>query len=157
MQEYIGASVDESTEVAGRYFAPAVEYFDEGKVDRAYIRRDVEAYHKRWPQQSQQLDGDPKVTLAADGKDFSYPLLEGSVGPDVVDIRKMYAQTGKFTYDPGFTSTASCQSARGAVDQEEANEVLVAERHRPSRLAHRLDRLRGRIPELHEGTSNQEP
>jgi citrate synthase len=35
------------------------------------------------------------------------PILGGSVGPDVIDIRKLYAQTGKFTYDPGFLSTAS--------------------------------------------------
>ena len=38
------------------------------------------------------------------------PLYKGSVGPDVIDIRKLYAQTGKFTYDPGFLSTASCNS-----------------------------------------------
>ena len=51
-----------------RYFAPAVDYFEEGKVDLAYIRRDVEAYHRRWPQQSQQFDGAPKITIAADGR-----------------------------------------------------------------------------------------
>lgn len=38
------------------------------------------------------------------------PILKGTVGPDVIDIRKLYAQTGAFTYDPGFTSTASCRS-----------------------------------------------
>ena len=43
-------------------------------------------------------------------------MLEGSVGPDVVDIRKLYAETGMFTYDPGFTSTASCQSAITYID-----------------------------------------
>ena len=48
------------------------------------------------------------VTLATEGGELSYPLLEGSVGPDVIDIRKLYGQTGTFTYDPGFTSTASC-------------------------------------------------
>ena len=56
------------------------------------------------------------VTLATEGGDYSYPLLEGSVGPDVVDIRKFYGETGKFTYDPGFTSTASCQSAITYID-----------------------------------------
>src|SRR5213075_1689924 len=49
-------------------------------------------------------------------RDFSYPLLEGSVGPDVIDIRKFYSDTDKFTYDPGFTSTASCQSAITYID-----------------------------------------
>jgi len=39
------------------------------------------------------------------------PVYAGSVGPDVIDIRKLYGQTGMFTYDPGFMSTAACQSA----------------------------------------------
>ena len=51
------------------------------------------------------------VNLSTDGGDFALPLLNGSVGPDVIDIRKLYGQSGKFTYDPGFTSTAACQSA----------------------------------------------
>ena len=51
---------------------------------------------------------DAKLSLA--DKDFGYPVRSGSVGPDVIDIRKLYANTGAFTYDPGFTSTASCQS-----------------------------------------------
>ena len=45
-------------------------------------------------------------------------MLDGSVGPEVVDIRKLYAETGMFTYDPGFTSTASCQSAITYIDGE---------------------------------------
>ena len=44
------------------------------------------------------------------------PVYQGSVGPDVIDIRKLYAQTGMFTYDPGFLSTASCQSAITYID-----------------------------------------
>ncbi|WP_033921270.1 citrate synthase [Sphingomonas sp. 37zxx] len=48
-----------------------------------------------------------------------YPVRQGSVGPDVVDIRKYYAQTGMFTYDPGFTSTASCDSALTYIDGDE--------------------------------------
>ena len=59
------------------------------------------------------------VTLTIDGGEHRYPLLEGSVGPDVVDIRKFYGETGKFTYDPGFTSTASCQSAITYIDGDE--------------------------------------
>ena len=38
------------------------------------------------------------------------PVLSGTLGPDVIDIRRLYAETGLFTYDPGFTSTASCTS-----------------------------------------------
>jgi citrate synthase len=44
------------------------------------------------------------------------PVYHGSVGPDVIDIRKLYAQTGMFTYDPGFLSTAACQSAITYID-----------------------------------------
>ena len=61
---------------------------------------------------------DKTVTLGVEGANQTYPVLEGSVGPDVVDIRKLYGQTGMFTYDPGFTSTASCQSAITYIDGE---------------------------------------
>lgn len=57
--------------------------------------------------------------LNADGKDFEFPVLSGTVGPDVVDIRKLYGQTGLFTFDPGFTSTASCESALTYIDGDE--------------------------------------
>lgn len=52
-------------------------------------------------------DGSPSVEL---------PIHKGTIGPDVIDIRKLYAQTGKFTYDPGFLSTASCSSAITYID-----------------------------------------
>ena len=59
-----------------------------------------------------------QAKLAAAGGEFDYPVLKGSVGPDVIDIRKLYGQTGMFTYDPGFTSTASCESALTYIDAE---------------------------------------
>ena len=43
--------------------------------------------------------------LLPDGKSISLPILEGTVGPKVIDISSLYQQTGMFTYDPGFTST----------------------------------------------------
>ncbi|MFS8978430.1 citrate synthase [Cupriavidus necator] len=52
-------------------------------------------------------DGSPSVEL---------PIYTGTVGPDVIDIRKLYGQTGKFTYDPGFMSTASCNSKITYID-----------------------------------------
>ena len=52
------------------------------------------------------------------GKQWELPVLKGSVGPDVLDIRKLYAQSGYFTYDPGFTSTASCDSSLTYIDGE---------------------------------------
>jgi citrate synthase len=52
-------------------------------------------------------DGSPSVT---------FPLLSGTLGPGVIDIRALYGKTGKFTYDPGFLSTASCSSAITYID-----------------------------------------
>ncbi|GAB2737107.1 citrate synthase [Melaminivora jejuensis] len=52
-------------------------------------------------------NGNPSVEL---------PVYQGTIGPDVVDIRKLYGQTGMFTYDPGFLSTASCQSSITYID-----------------------------------------
>ncbi|MEP7280444.1 MAG: citrate synthase [Rubrivivax sp.] len=61
---------------------------------------------------------DVKATLSfSDGSpSMELPLYHGSMGPDVIDIRKLYAQTGKFTYDPGFLSTAACQSSITYID-----------------------------------------
>ncbi|MFT6273438.1 MAG: citrate synthase [Dinoroseobacter sp.] len=59
------------------------------------------------------------ATLTLDGKTAEFPVYSGSVGPDVIDIRKLYAQTGAFTYDPGFTSTAACESTITYIDGDE--------------------------------------
>ncbi len=61
---------------------------------------------------------DNKATLSfANGApSVEFPVYKGNIGPDVLDIRKLYAQTGMFTYDPGFLSTASCQSAITYID-----------------------------------------
>jgi citrate synthase len=61
---------------------------------------------------------DNKATLSfSNGSpSIDLPVYQGNVGPDVVDIRKLYAQTGMFTYDPGFMSTASCESAITYID-----------------------------------------
>ncbi|MCD0415615.1 citrate synthase [Rhodopseudomonas sp. BR0M22] len=56
------------------------------------------------------------ATLTVGNKNYDLPILTGTVGPDVIDIGKLYAQTGMFTYDPGFTSTASCQSKITYID-----------------------------------------
>jgi citrate synthase len=61
---------------------------------------------------------DTKATLSfSDGSpSVDFPIYKGTIGPDVLDIRKLYAQTGKFTYDPGFMSTASCNSSITYID-----------------------------------------
>ncbi len=52
-------------------------------------------------------DGSPSIT---------FPILEGTIGPEVMDIRALYGKTGRFTYDPGFMSTAACSSAITYID-----------------------------------------
>ena len=61
---------------------------------------------------------DNKATLSFSNGSPSVemPMYHGTIGPDVIDIRKLYGQTGLFTYDPGFLSTASCQSAISYID-----------------------------------------
>src|SRR3954449_3913254 len=61
---------------------------------------------------------DNVATLGVEGSNHQFPVLDGSVGPEVVDIRKLYAEAGLFAYDPGFTSTASCKSAITYIDGE---------------------------------------
>ena len=61
---------------------------------------------------------DRNATLSFDdgSAPVTFPILSGSIGPDVVDIRALYGKTGKFTYDPGFLSTASCASKITYID-----------------------------------------
>ena len=61
---------------------------------------------------------DNKATLSFSNgaPSVEMPVYQGNIGPDVIDIRKLYAQTGMFTYDPGFLSTAACQSAITYID-----------------------------------------
>jgi len=57
-----------------------------------------------------------KASITANGKTVELPVYSGSIGPDVIDIGKFHAQTGMFTLDPGFTSTASCESQITYID-----------------------------------------
>ena len=63
------------------------------------------------------------ATLTLGDKTLSLPILKPTVGPDVIDIRKLYAEADVFTYDPGFTSTAACDSAITYIDGD-AGELL---------------------------------
>jgi citrate synthase len=56
------------------------------------------------------------ATLTYGDKTLELPILKGTIGPDVIDVRKLYADTDAFTFDPGFTSTAACQSAITYID-----------------------------------------
>ena len=61
-------------------------------------------------------DNQATLSFSNGSPSVEMPVYSGSVGPDVVDIRKLYAQTGMFTYDPGFLSTASCQPTITYID-----------------------------------------
>ena len=58
------------------------------------------------------------ATLTVHGETYELPVLSPTAGPDVIDIRKLYSNAGVFTYDPGFTSTASCDSTITYIDGE---------------------------------------
>ncbi|HWU13932.1 MAG TPA: citrate synthase [Caulobacter sp.] len=57
-----------------------------------------------------------KATLTIGDKNYDLPILKGSTGPDVLDVRKLYGDSDHFTFDPGFTSTASCESKITYID-----------------------------------------
>ena len=67
------------------------------------------------------MSNEVKATLTfSDGSPGAeFPVYSGTIGPDVIDIRKLYAQTGKFTFDPGFMSTAACESAITYIDGDQ--------------------------------------
>jgi citrate synthase len=59
------------------------------------------------------------VTDNSTGKSFELPIMDGTMGPRVIDVRKLYTEHGLFTYDPGFTSTGSCESQITYIDGEQ--------------------------------------
>ncbi len=73
------------------------------------------------------------------GETVELPVLEGSLGPAVIDIRRLYADTGRFTYDPGFTSTASCSSKITFIDGDKG--ILLHRGYSIEELATKADFL----------------
>src|SRR5690349_24795930 len=59
------------------------------------------------------------ANLSVGGETWSFPIYKGTIGPSVIDIGKLYAESGMFTYDPGFTSTGSCDSKITYIDGDE--------------------------------------
>jgi citrate synthase len=83
---------------------------------------------------------DKTVTLKLpDGKTLEFPVLPGSTGPEVMDIRALYGKTGMFTYDPGFMSTASCSSSITYIDGDQG--VLLYRGYPIEQLAEQCDFL----------------
>lgn len=103
---------------------------------------------------------DVKATLSfSDGSpSMDLPIYKGTIGPDVIDIRKLYAQTGKFTYDPGFLSTASCSSRITYIDGDKGE--LLYRGYPIDQLAVNCDflevcylLLKGDLPSLEQRTA----
>jgi citrate synthase len=74
-----------------------------------------------------------------DGKSTEFPVLSGTTGPDVIDIRTLYGKTGMFTYDPGYLSTASCSSKITYIDGDRG--ILLYRGYAIEDLATRCDFL----------------
>ncbi len=99
--------------------------------------------------------GNNSASFELGGENYEFPVMQGTEGPDVVDIRKLYGQTGAFTYDPGFKSTASCESELTFIDGGEG--ILLhrgypigqlAEKSTFMEVSHLL--LRGELPTADE-------
>jgi citrate synthase len=95
------------------------------------------------------------LTDPTTGKIIDLPLMSGTLGPDVMDIRRLYADTGHFTFDPGFVSTASCESAITYIDGDEG--VLLYRGYAIDELADNSDflevcylLLQGELPNTRE-------
>ncbi len=89
------------------------------------------------------------------GQRYELPMMEGTQGPRVIDVRKLYAQSGLFTYDPGFTSTASCSSTITYIDGDEG--ILMHRGYKIEDLAENCDfmdvchlLLQGELPNAKE-------
>ena len=99
-----------------------------------------------------------KATLTyGEGKSIDMPVYGGSIGPDVIDIRKLYSQTGMFTYDPGFLSTASCNSSITYIDGDKGE--LLYRGYPIEQLANKCDflevcylLLKGELPNSEQKT-----
>ena len=79
------------------------------------------------------------VTDNTNGNESTFPLLTGTEGPPVIDIRRLYAETGYFTYDPGFVATGSCESAITYIDGD--NGILLHRGYPIEQLAEKSDFL----------------
>jgi citrate synthase len=79
------------------------------------------------------------ASLSFEGTSYEMPVHQGTIGPDVIDITKLYAQTKAFTFDPGFTSTASCHSSITYIDGDEG--VLLYRGYPIDQLAEQGDFL----------------
>jgi len=103
------------------------------------------------------MSSSKKAVLSYDGKAVEFPVMGGSIGPEVIDIHSLYGKTGMFTYDPGFMSTASCNSRITYIDGDKG--VLLYRGYPIEQLAQHCDflevcylLLNGELPNEQEKT-----
>ncbi|MCE2481756.1 MAG: citrate (Si)-synthase, partial [Alphaproteobacteria bacterium] len=82
-------------------------------------------------------NGYVKITDTESGRTHDFPILEGALGPRVIDIRSLYGEMGYFTYDPGYTSTGSCESQITYIDGDEG--ILLYRGYRIEELTEKSD------------------
>ena len=99
-------------------------------------------------------DGGEKATLRVRGESYDLDVLKASIGPDVIDIQNLYRRTGLFTFDPGYTSTASCESQITFIDGEKG--VLLYRGYPIEQLAEYGDYLETCYLLLYGDLPNQE-
>ena len=99
-----------------------------------------------------------KLDLENNELPAEFPILSGSMGPDVIDIRKLHAKSGMFTYDPGFLSTASSSSEITFIDGEKG--ILLYRGYPIEQLAEHCDfmevcwlLMKGELPTVDEKDS----
>src|SRR6266849_5853664 len=90
-------------------------------------------------------------TLTLGDKSYTFPVYEGTIGPDVIDISKLYNLANVFTYDPGYTSTASCESKITYIDGDEG--ILLYGELPTATQKHDFDYLVTRHTMVHEQMS----
>ena len=104
-----------------------------------------------------QAESAASVTLTDNttGKSLDFPIMSGTVGPNVIDIRRLYTETGQFTFDPGFVSTASCESGITYIDGDQG--ILLYRGYPIDQLANNSDflevcylLLQGELPNTQE-------
>ena len=102
---------------------------------------------------SEKLVSSETAKLTIGDKTTELPIFKGSTGPDVIDIRSLYKETGMFTYDPGFTSTASCESSITYIDGDEG--ILLYRGYPIDELANKSDFMEVAYLLLHGELPNQ--
>ena len=100
-------------------------------------------------------DTKAKLSFSNGSPDVELPIYKGTIGPDVIDIRKLYAQTDMFTFDPGFMSTAACESSITYIDGDKGE--LLYRGYPIEQLAEKCDYLdtcylllKGELPDANQ-------